>query len=1279
MTHPLFAVTATEIQSLNDEQARELVARLCRAEATKVVAIKPNTTWGGDQRAKDGGIDVRFEADDLPTPTTHLPSKRIGYQVKAETFPPSKIAPEMAPKGVLRSSIIDFAATGGSYVIVSTKDSVSDSSLSDRLTAMEECLEKHGLGGKVHLDFFDSRRMADWAEQHPSIVVWVKNVLGEAHAGWRPYGPWAYHEQDTQAPYLLDEKVKVFVPNADEGSNIVVAINSLRADLRSGATVRLVGLSGVGKTRLVQALFDERVATETEHLSPDAVIYADLSDDVDPQPTAMVEALKDNGREGYIVVDNCSQELHRRLSELIGKSGTRLGLVTVEYDIRDDLPEGTSCYRLEGSSDAVIKDLLGRRYNHLSDNDVDRVTQFSDGNARVAFALASASERSNELAQLTDDDLFRRLFHQKHIENDELLSAAEAASLVYSFDGESTDHSSELARIASVAGLSVASMYRHVAELQRRGLVQQRGKWRAVLPHAIANRLAARALANYPASQLIEVMLDRASDRVAKSFSRRLGYLHSSPCARAIVGEFLKPNGRLDKLETLSSLGREILQNVAPVDPRATLSCLVRAVGRAEVLKLDAYDAQDLVRLARLLAYDAEQFDDSLTVLRAFGERQRATDRNNSSHEAIYSLFTCHLSGTHASPEHRANTVLSLLKSPVKLDRDLGLEALRHAFETDHFSSQFSFEFGSHKRDYGWAPQTYSDVKRWYGRFIDVATEIVRQENDVSDTVKQILGRAFRGLWRDAGMVDELEALSRELTAAGGWPDGWVGVRETIYWSKKSPSKETMPRLQALEKMLAPTDLLGQIRAQVLSRGTATLDLLEVDDGEAASSNPMAGYKKAQAQAEELGRIASSDTAAWAGLLPELLTDHASEKTHRFGFGLGLGLDEPARFVAEARTVLQEAGSGRVVLIPIRGLLQGWHSKDPAAADAFLDEAVTDEVWGPWLPELQWSVGLQEKGFQRVMQSLAAKLAPVHQYRYLSMGGATEPLRVEQIAELVRAVSVHPKGLSISIDLLGMVVHSADERGEQFAHDVAAFGRDFLGEVNLASLDADETMHDHYLDLILTFSLSNLETSNSDEKLLENLLSWENSKERVHAYQRGKYLGPFFKFRPELALNAIYRPDKDGGYGTAYILAANRDNDRAMRPISSLSADVALRWCSKSPDDRFAFIAETCLLYAPGDDLPKRLSEVASAIFKAAPDKAMILRIFVSRLVPMSWSGSRAAKLRGRLAILDDLDTQGDEALSQMVSDELTRLGDMATRMEQEEAAEERLRNATFE
>ncbi len=57
--HPIFQVTAEEIQDLSDTHARELVSRLCRAELRSKGLSEAFVTWGGDQRAKDGGVDVR--------------------------------------------------------------------------------------------------------------------------------------------------------------------------------------------------------------------------------------------------------------------------------------------------------------------------------------------------------------------------------------------------------------------------------------------------------------------------------------------------------------------------------------------------------------------------------------------------------------------------------------------------------------------------------------------------------------------------------------------------------------------------------------------------------------------------------------------------------------------------------------------------------------------------------------------------------------------------------------------------------------------------------------------------------------------------------------------------------------------------------------------------------------------------------------------------------------------------------------------------------------------
>jgi hypothetical protein len=127
----------------------------------------------------------------------------------------------------------------------------------------------------------------------------------------------------------------------------------------------------------------------------------------------------------------------------------------------------------------------------VSQVDADTVARFSDGNARIALALASTVDKSESLAGLNDEALFLRLFDQRHQHDSALLSIAEVLSLVYSFDGESVAaQHAELRILSDLAGASWEQVYRAVTDLRNRGLVQARSQWRAVLPPAIANRLA---------------------------------------------------------------------------------------------------------------------------------------------------------------------------------------------------------------------------------------------------------------------------------------------------------------------------------------------------------------------------------------------------------------------------------------------------------------------------------------------------------------------------------------------------------------------------------------------------------------------------------------------------------------------------------------------------------------------------------------------------------------------------------------------------------------------
>ena len=632
--HPFFKVQSSEIRKLNDEQARELVAQLCKAELSRKSVSTSAVSWGGNQLAKDGGFDVSVEVKVAASFVDYIPRARTGFQVKAEKFPPSKIPKEMAPNGILRETIDQLIDKSGAYIIVSTKDDCSYSASVDRIKAMSESVKSHPSSASIHLDFFDSQKMADWANNYPSIVVWIKDCLGGALQSWKPYGPWAYNENDVTSEYLIDDKIKVLTPKNDSGLTIVEAIDKLRGTLSiKGASARIVGLSGVGKTRFVQALFDDRISTISKPLASDNVIYTDLASSPSPLPNALLEALIISDSDCVVVIDNCGQDVHQILTQVVKRADSKLKLITVEYDIRDHQPEGTDCYHLEGSSNEVIAQLLIRHFSKLSELDIHKIVDFADGNARVAFALASTSEEKDQLAKLQDEDLFRRLFLQKQNENNELQKCAEAASLLYSFDLENLEVDSELSLLAGLAEVSDITFYRNIVELQGRGLIQARGQWRAVLPHAIANRLATEAVQKIPSSILIKSFIAQATDRVARSFSRRLGYLHESIIAQKIVMGLLAPNGYLGEVTKLTALQWEIFENLSPVNQRAALDAILRAVESNQHTSMPNFTS--VTKILRSLAYEESLFEKAAHGLLQFSIVDPLTDKSDKSLKRI--------------------------------------------------------------------------------------------------------------------------------------------------------------------------------------------------------------------------------------------------------------------------------------------------------------------------------------------------------------------------------------------------------------------------------------------------------------------------------------------------------------------------------------------------------------------------------------------------------------------------------------------------------------------
>ncbi len=288
----ILEVTGDQIAQLNDADLRTLVAQLCEREVGAHGHSTAAVTWGGHQNAGDGGIDVRVALPTGAAISGYVPRPTVGFQVKAQDMPRAAILGEMAPKGVVLTNIAELAMNGGAYVIVSSRGSLSDSSLKNRKAAMAEAVASLSPKAALTVDFYDRQRIATWVNQHAALASWVREKIGVPISGWRPFADWSSSPASLDEPYLLDDETRLVGPSISnpEGLNSEHALATLRAAAaKPKSIVRLVGLSGVGKTRLIQALFDARLGTAA--LPQSDALYADVADEPDPAPQEMLSRL----------------------------------------------------------------------------------------------------------------------------------------------------------------------------------------------------------------------------------------------------------------------------------------------------------------------------------------------------------------------------------------------------------------------------------------------------------------------------------------------------------------------------------------------------------------------------------------------------------------------------------------------------------------------------------------------------------------------------------------------------------------------------------------------------------------------------------------------------------------------------------------------------------------------------------------------------------------------------------------------------------------------------
>ncbi|WP_145986614.1 hypothetical protein [Methylocaldum marinum] len=1259
----MFDITGKDIADLNDTDLRKLVARLCEAELWRNGLPVSGVTAGGDQNAADGGLDVRVELEAGSKTTDFIPRPKTGFQVKVPDMPRAEILKEMRPNGSIRPVIQELACNSGAYVIVSSSGSTADRALQNRKKAMREAVDGIRNAADLVLDFYDRDRLASWVRLYPGIVSWVRERLGKPLQGWQPFGNWSAPMEPTEAEYLLDRRCRLYDARTPREGSVAIeeGIGRIRDILsRPTGTVRLVGLSGVGKTRLVQALFDQRVGVN--HLNPSEVIYTDLADDPTPSPRDLIARLVQSRQRAIVIVDNCPPKAHRALTTACVVRDSSVSLLTVEYDVGDDEPEWTEVFRLEAASDDIIEQLVERREPHISQVDRQRIAGLSGGNARIALALARTVRHGESVAALSDLDLFKRLFHQRHPEDTSLLRAAEACSLVYSFDGETGDGGdAELPILAELSGLSIDELYRHIRKLKDRDLLQQRSKWRAVLPHALANKLARHALDSLMPDRITEIMIKGAPDRLRKSFSRRLGYLHDCETAQNVVNAWLSEGGLLADIGTLGPIELAMFHNVAPVAPEAALDVLERSLQGSTaslVMDLENRERYKIASLLRSLAYEAASFRRACMLLANFAMAEPPGYNYNATSGLFKELFHLHLSGTHASAQQRLQVIETLLSSGDSLSQECGLTALNEMLETWHFSSTHDFEFGARPRDFGWQPRTIGEVSDWFHEAIGFALNMIATNSPVAERLSSILAANFRGLWVNGNVYDDLETVVSAMTARGFWPEGWISVRATLRFDADKMSDDILRRLRVLEEILRPSQLLDEARAFVSSKPTSAFDIADGEEDDQAEEIG-SGYQRVVERTEAIGRAVAIDPGVLSALLPELSSGQDGGRRWAFGMGLADGAtDLNAMWKTLVAGIASTPENDRNIQV-LRGFLSRAASLVPEKIVAFLDDAVFDPVLGPWLPILQCSTDIDEKGINRLLAAIEHGLAPAWTYGHLSLGRATDPIPSPDLRRLLTSISLLPNGSEVAVDILYMKLYSTRKDGVAIDDDLIQCGRTLLLQYPFAK---SGQRIDHKLADIVEACLTGTEAAECAEAICKRLAE-AFSTYSASAYDYGSLLKSLFQVQPIAALTILLAGSRNSI--SRWLMRDVRSGRK--HPLDEVPLEILIGWANDDASDRFPALASVIRLFVGGDEEgSEAISPNALGLLDAAPDKEAILSCYKSRLHPSCWSGSLADILERRrtaiqrlmsysIPIVADWAEKWERKLAEWIKDERAR------------------------
>ncbi len=1208
-------ITDKDIAELNDADLRELIGKLCEATLHKNNIDTICVTYGGNQDEPDGGVDVRVKSTDEFNDNWSVPRNNTIFQVKKPTMPKSSIKEEMLNKdGKIKESIKELVKLNGAYIIACSGDSLSDKRKNERITYMRDLLSSIDKKQNIKVDFYDSKRIATWVKQFPAIIIWVNDRIGKRTIGWNNYYNWSNPTED-EKEFIIDGEIFLHKNNFNKENEktIIEGINEIRDLLsKERKVVRLAGLSGVGKTRLAQALFDKNIGKNA--LFKEKVIYCDIGNEPNPVPIAFIQELIALQENVILIIDNCDKELHNKLAEFVCDKSSKLSMLTIEYDVKEDINIESYNYYLDTSSDNTIRKLLKRDFDYIENSNIETIVKCSDGNFRISRYLAKTIDRNESIGTLKSEEIFRRLFFQDNQENQDLLDVGKICSIFISFNIEFNrdDYNNELNILGRIIGKNPIELIKQVNELNKRQIIQKRGNMRAVLPHAISNRLADELLSTFPEEVVINEI--KNSKRLELSFFRRLRFLHNKEYTINIAELYLDS---ID-FENIDKHEMEILHCIKVISPEKILY-------KIEQVKQDIFFTRendkyyDWARILAYIAYDPNLFYRATMLLVEFAKSEKKNENYNSIRDILYKLFHVMLSGTHATMDERLKVVDSLINDSCKIKNDIAIKLIDELLETGGFLGKIIDESTSRKRDYGYYPKTNKEYKEWYTSILKYCKELM-EKNIFREEIKEILSNNFRNL-ASQGFYNELEKIVENILNDETWPQIWISIGVIKHFDIEKVPQEMLERMYKLREKCSPKTIDDKIKVFLNKGKHIYWELEDITENEDKIHNVV----------KELGNDIGTNKKSIKENLLKINNDCNLYRMIDFTKGLFEKVNDNYELIYflldnikdDNREIYLEIMSDYLALMNEEG-----------QADKILDEIFQNKKYNKYYPKIQFGYQLKQSDVERLKKALSMKIAPIEYYSRIEFA-----LSSVSILDIIEILKLFPQN-NDSENIIICILHNLywNKRKDKKLDE---YSRDFIASLNYTNRNNLNDHLNYELGKVVEWSFNNKDSRKSAIQIFDKFIQLIEKK-GISYYGYSYILKPLIKVYPTEFLNKLFSNKNIEEYKIRYFVKGYGYHENI---INLIDEDLLIQWLEKNKKAK-----EISSLIEPIkkiDDVYK-WKKISRHFFENYIENEDIVKSLIRGIYPTSWSDKYSSVLETRISLAKELEGYEDKKIKKI-------------------------------